>query len=188
MKEGRKINLGSKYPAFAWDVEQGMNGVLGSNSIYTRSELDVQYKMPLRGGDLLYMRFGAGGYFYTKDVYFVDYSFLKQSNLPLERSEELGGVFQLLDSEWYNAANKYARAHFTYEAPFLSLQKLFPRVKFFQNEYIYYNVLFMSHLCPYMELGYGVATPYVDMELFISSQNVKMHRVGYKITLSLFED
>ena len=188
MKEGRKINLGSKYPAFAWDVEQGMNGVLGSNSIYTRSELDVQYKMPLRGGDLLYMRFGAGGYFYTKDVYFVDYSFLKQSNLPLERSEELGGVFQLLDSEWYNAANKYARAHFTYEAPFLSLQKLFPRVKFFQNEYIYYNVLFMSHLCPYMELGYGVATPYVDMGLFISSQNVKMHRVGYKITLSLFED
>ena len=46
----------------------------------------------------------------------------------------------------------------------------------------------MSHLCPYMELGYGVATPYVDMGLFISSQNVKMHRVGYKITLSLFED
>jgi hypothetical protein len=118
----------------------------------------------------------------------VDYSFLKQSNLPVERSEELGGVFQLLDSEWYNAANKYARVHLTYDAPFLSLQKLFPRVKLFQNEYIYYNMLFMSHLHPYMELGYGVATPYVNMGLFVSSQNQQMHRVGYKISLSLFAD
>ncbi len=188
MKEGRKINLDSKYPVFAWDVEQGMNGVFGSNSIYTRSELDVQYKMGVGDGNSLYMRFGVGGYFYTKDVYFVDYSFLKHSNLPLERSEELGGVFQLLDSEWYNAANKYARAHLTYEAPFLSLQKLFPRVRLFQNEYIYYNMLFISHLCPYMELGYGVSTPYVDMGLFVSSQNTKIHRIGYKITLSLFTD
>ena len=188
MKEGRKINLGSRYPVFAWDVEQGMNKVLGSNSIYTRSEFDVQYKMGLLSGNLLYMRLGAGGYFYTKDVYFVDYSFLKQSNLPVERSEELGGVFQLLDSEWYNAANKYARAHLTYEAPFLSLQQLFPRVKLFQNEYIYYNMLFMSHLHPYMELGYGVATPYVNMGLFVSSQNLQIHRVGYKISLSLFAD
>ena len=186
MKEGRKINLGSKYPVVAWDVEQGMNGVFGSNSIYARSELDVQYKLGLRDGNVLYMRFGAGGYFYTKDVYFVDYSFLKQNNLPLERSEELGGVFQLLDSDWYNAANKYARAHLTYEAHFLSLQKMFPRVRLFQNEYIYYNMLFISHLCPYMELGYGVSTPYVDMGLFVSSQNAKIHRLGYKITLSLF--
>lgn len=188
MKEGRKINLGSKYPVFAWDVEQGVNGVLGSNSIYTRSELDVQYKLGVKDGNVLYLRFGAGGYFYTKDVYFVDYSFLKPSNLPLERSEELGGVFQLLDSEWYNAANKYARAHMTYEAPFLSLQKLFPRVKLFQNEYIYYNMLFISHLHPYMELGYGVATPYVNMGLFVSSQNLQIHRIGYKISLSLFAD
>ena len=186
IKEGRKVNLGSNYPVVVWDVEQGMNGVFGSNNIYARSELDVQYKMGVRGGNKLYLRFGAGGYFYTKDVYFVDYSFLKQNNLPLERSEELGGVFQLLDSEWYNAANKYIRGHLTYEAPFLSLQKLFPRIRLFQNEYVYCNLLFLSHLCPYMELGYGVATPYVDMGLFVSSQNAQMHRVGYKITISLF--
>lgn len=188
MKGDEKINLGSEAPVVAWDVEQGVNGLLGSTSIYTRSELDVQYKWGRRSGDVLYLRFGAGGYFYTKNVYFVDYSFLKQSNLPLERSEELGGVFQLLDSEWYNAENKYLRAHLTYEAPFLTLHKLFPRMKLFQNEYIYYNVLFISHLHPYMELGYGVATPYVDMGLFVSSQNMKMHRVGYKVSFSLFSD
>ena len=188
MDGGKKVNLGSRYPVFALDVEQGVNGVLGSNSVYTRSELDVQYKAATRGGNTLYMRFGAGGYFYTKDVYFVDYSFLKSNNLPVERSEELGGVFQLLDSEWYNAANKYVRANFTYESVYGSLQKLFPRVKLFQNEYIYCNVLFLSKLCPYMEVGYGVATPYLDMGLFISSQNAQLHKVGYKIAFSLFSD
>ena len=184
----RKVNIGSKHPTISLDVEQGVNGILGSNSIYTRSELDVQYKLPLRPTVNLYMRFGTGGYIYTKDVYFVDYAFLKSNNLPLERSEELGGVFQLLDSEWYNAANKYLRANFTYETAYHSLQKLFPRIKLLKNEYIYYNILFLSKLCPYMELGYGVATPYVDMGLFVSSQNGKMHRIGYKISFSLFSD
>lgn len=188
MNGNKKINLGSRYPVIAWDVEQGINGVLGSNSIYFRSELDVQYNWDRRNGNVLYLRFGAGGYFYTKDVYFVDYAFLKQNNLPVERSEELGGVFQLLDSEWYNAADKYVRAHFTYEIPFFSLQKLLPHIKLFQSEYLYYNILFISHLKPYMEFGYGVATPYVDMGVFVSSQNEDLHRIGYKISFSLFSD
>lgn len=188
MKGNEKINLGSQYPVVVWDVEQGVGGVLGSTGTYTRSELDVQYKLGRKNGNVLYLRFGAGGYFHTKNVYFVDYSFLKQSNLPIERNEELGGVFQLLDSEWYNAENKYLRGHFTYEAPFLSLQKIFPRVKLFKNEFVYCNMLIISHLRPYMEFGYGVATPYVDMGLFVSSQNMKMHRVGYKINFSLFDD
>ncbi len=184
----RKINIGSKYPTISWDVEQGVNGILGSNSIYTRSELDVQYKLPIHTGNKLYMRLGAGGYFYTKDVYFVDYAFLKSNNLPLDRSEELGGVFQLLDSEWYNAAKKYLRTNLTYETTYHSLQKLFPRIKFLQNEYIYYNMLFLSRLNPYIEVGYGIATPYLDMGLFVSSQNGKMHRIGYKISFSLFSN
>lgn len=188
MDGNRKVNIGSRYPTVSWDVEQGINGVLGANSIYTRSELDVQYKMPIQTSNNLYMRFGAGGYFYTKDVYFVDYTFLKSNNLPLERSEELGGVFQLLDSEWYNAAKKYLRANFTYETTYHSLQKLLPRIRFLQNEYIYYNILFLSQLSPYMELGYGVATPYLDMGLFVSSQNGEFHRIGYKISFSLFSN
>ncbi len=188
MNGGRKINLGSSHPVVAWDVEQGMSGVLGSNSKYMRSELDVQYHCGVKGGNTLYLRFGAGGYFYTKDVYFVDYSFLKQNNLPVNRSEELGGVFQLLDSEWYNSASKYLRANATLEAPFLVLHRLFPQTKYLQNEYIYYNVLFISQLHPYMEAGYGVATPYVDAGLFVSSQNLKPHRIGCKISFSLFSD
>ena len=188
MNGANKINLGSSYPVVAWDVEQGMDGVLGSNSKYVRSELDVQYHLGVKEGNTLYLRFGAGGYFYTKDVYFVDYSFLKQSNLPVNRSEELGGVFQLLDSEWYNSASKYLRANLTYETPFLAFHKMLPKFKLIQNEYVYYNILFISHLHPYMEAGYGIATPYVDMGLFVSLQNFEPHRVGCKVSFSLFSD
>ena len=97
-------------------------------------------------------------------------------------------VINKVSNIYYNAENKYLRGHLTYEAPFLSLQKMFPRVKLFKNEFVYCNMLIISHLRPYMEFGYGVATPYVDMGLFVSSQNMKMHRVGYKINFSLFDD
>lgn len=185
---GRKVNVGSKQPRFMLDVEQGTRGVLGSNSVYTRAEFDVQYRKKVNAGDVLYMRFGGGGYFYTKDVYFVDYAFLHDDNLPVDWNDEIGGVFQLLDGEWYNAAKKYLRANFSYESPFLVFQKLLPQVRFIKHERIYLNLLAISHLRPYSEYGYGIETPYVDMGLFMSFENTKFHKVGYKITISLFRD
>lgn len=188
IKDGRKINIGSRMPRFSLDVEQGISKVFGSDGAYTRAEADVQYNMPMNGDAHLYLRVGGGGYFHTNDVYFADYAFLRENNLPVERSDELGGVFQLLDSEWYNAAKKYFRAHATYESPFFILQRLLPKARIIKNERIYANVLFMSHLTPYTEFGYGVDTPYADVGFFVSCKNHKFHSVGYKITLSLFRD
>ncbi len=185
---GRKVNVGSKLPRFSLDVEQGTNGVLGSNSVYTRAELDMQYRKRINGSDVLYMRFGGGGYFYTKDVYFVDYAFLHNNNLPIDWNDEIGGVFQLLDGEWYNSANKYLRANFAYESPFLLFQKMLPQVRFIKHERIYLNLLAISHLRPYSEWGYGIETPYIDVGLFASFENAKFHRVGYKFTISIFRD
>ncbi len=185
---GRKVNVGSKSPRFSLDIEQGTHGVLGSNSVYTRAEIDMQYRKKVNSSDILYMRFGGGGYFYTKDVYFVDYAFLHNDNLPLNWNDEIGGVFQLLDGEWYNSAKKYLRANFTYESPFLLFQKMLPQVRFIKHERIYLNLLTISHLHPYSELGYGVETPYVDVGVFASFENAKFHKVGYKFTISIFRD
>ncbi len=188
IRNGRKVNVASRYPRFSVDVGQGVRGILGSNSVYTRAELDVQYRYRVNGNNVLYMRFGGGGYLYTKDVYFVDYTFLKSNNLPVNRNDEIGGVFQLLDSEWYNSANKYVRMNFTYESPFLAFQKLFPRIRFIEHERIYLNMLGISHLRPYSEIGYGIETPYIDIGLFVSVRNTEFYKVGYKVTLSLFRD
>lgn len=185
---GKKVNIGSLAPRFALDVEQGVSGLFGSNGVYTRAEFDAQYRCRLSSSASLYMRFGAGGYFYTKDIYFVNYSFLKNNLLPLDKGDDVRGEFQLLSSEWYNSANKYIRAAVAYESPFLAVQKLLPSARFVKNEALYCNVLFISHLLPYTELGYGVETPYVNLGFFVSFENAEFGRLGYKISFSLFDN
>lgn len=188
IKGTRKVNIGSRLPRFSLDVEQGIHGILGSTGTYTRAELDVQYNLKINESDALFLRAGGGGFFYTKNTYFVDYAFLRHNSLPVDRSDELDGVFQLLDSEWYNAANKYFRTNVTYQSPFFVLQRILPRVNFIKNERLYLNTLFISHLTPYSELGYGVGTPYIDLGLFVCGKNHKFHKIGFRINVSLFRD
>ena len=185
---GKKMNIGSLAPRFALDVEQGVSGVFGSAGVYTRAEFDAQYRCRLSSSASLYMRFGAGGYFYTKDIYFVNYSFLKNNLLPLDKGDDVRGEFQLLGGEWYNSANKYIRAAVAYESPFLALQKIIPSARFVKNEALYCNVLFISHLLPYTEFGYGIETPYVNLGFFVSFENVEFGRLGYKLSFSLFDN
>ena len=188
IKGTRKVNIGSRLPRFSFDIEQGVDGVLGSSGTYTRAELDVQYNFKINESDALFLRAGGGGFFYTKNTYFVDYAFLRHNSLPVDRSDELDGVFQLLDSEWYNAANKYFRTNVTYLSPFFVLQRILPRVNFIKNERLYLNMLFISHLTPYSEFGYGVGTPYIDLGLFVCGKNHQFHKIGFRVNVSLFRD
>lgn len=188
IKGTRKVNIGSRLPRFSFDIEQGVDGVLGSSGTYTRAELDAQYNFKINESDALFLRAGGGGFFYTKNTYFVDYAFLRHNSLPVDRSDELDGVFQLLDSEWYNAANKYFRTNVTYLSPFFVLQRILPRVNFIKNERLYLNMLFISHLTPYSEFGYGVGTPYIDLGLFVCGKNHQFHKIGFRVNVSLFRD
>ena len=184
----KKVNLGSRMPRFSLDIEQGVRGPLDSKSVYTRAEFDVQYKHRLSSSATLNTRLGFGGYLYEKDLYFINYTFLKDNILPLDKDDELSGVFQLLDGEWYNSANRYFRANAAYVSPFLVWQKMLPQVKFIKNEMLFFNLLFISKLHPYCEVGYGVETPYVDLGIFAGFENTSFHKIGCKITISLFED
>lgn len=186
--DGRKVNVGSLAPRFAFDVEQGISGVMGSHGVYTRAELDMQYKRRITSSGSLYLRAGGGGYFHTKDIYFVKYAFLKDNPLPLDRDDEASGVFQLLGREWYNSASNYARINASYSSPFMLLQRIVPRASFIKNESMYAGLLFISHLCPYWECGYGVETPYIDAGLFIGFENENFSRVGCKVSFSLFKE
>lgn len=188
VRDGRKVNVGSLAPRFAFDVEQGISGVMGSHGVYTRAELDVQYKRRITSSGSLYLRAGGGGYFHTKDIYFVKYAFLKDNPLPLDRDDEASGVFQLLGREWYNSASNYARINASYSSPFMLLQRIVPRASFIKNESMYAGLLFISHLCPYWECGYGVETPYIDAGLFIGFENENFSRVGCKVSFSLFKE
>lgn len=186
--DGRKVNLGSRAPRFTAEVEQGISGVFGSLGSYTRAEFDVQYKRSVSSASSLYMRMAAGGYFRADDIYFVDYSFLRNNLLPLDKEDETSGAFQLLDREWYNSADRYLSLNASYESPFLFMQKIIPSAHFIKSEALYANMLFISHLLPYWECGYGVETPYVNIGLFAGFERATFLKFGYKVSFSLFKE
>ena len=186
MNGKRKINLHSLYPTFSVDYERGIKGVFKSTGEYERIEFDLQHQIRLGLMRNIYYRFGFGAFTNQDELYFVDFANFSRHNLPVGWNDEIGGVFQVLDSRWYNSSRRYVRGHFTYEAPFLILRHLMKYTRYVQNERIYISALSMPHLQPYLEVGYGIGTHIFDVGVFVSSENWKFGGIGCKFTFELF--
>ncbi len=186
MNGKRKINLYSHYPTFSVDWERGVKGVLKSTGRYERWEFDVQQEFKLGGMRSLFYRLGCGAFTDQGDMYFVDFANFTRDNLPIGWNDEIGGVFQLLDRRWYNSSNKYIRGHVTYETPFLIFRHVRKYTSVIQNERLYGSALYVPHLLPYIELGYGVGTHIFDLGIFVSSINGQLDTIGCKFTFELF--
>ncbi|MCM1107813.1 MAG: DUF5686 family protein [Clostridium sp.] len=186
MNGKQKVNLGTRFPVVITDYERGLRGLFDSSIVYERMELDIQHKIRLGVTRNLFYRLGFGLFTNQEQTYFVDFENFRSNNLPLNWNDDIGGVFQALDSRWYNASNHYVRAHLVYESPFLVLRHLMKYSGYVQNERLYLNVLSMPHLRPYIELGYGIGTHVFDMGLFVSSRNYSNIGFGWKFTFELF--
>lgn len=185
MNGNRKINVGSRFPTFVIDYERGIR-VLDYSNQYERFEFSAEQKIRVR--DLHTIAYHIGGGFFTNqdDMYFVDYVNFANRNLPQGWNDDIGGTFQMLDSRWYNASRHYFRGNMTYETPFLLLYPVSKLLSFIQKERIYAGILFMPHLNPYLELGYGVGTHLFDFGVFIGNEKGKFTSVGCKFTFELF--
>ena len=188
MDDNRKIYLHSKYPTISFDYERGIKGVLGSNGSYERMEMDIQQHIPLPCLSSFYYRYGGGLFTEQKTVYFVDFSNFNRSYLPMGWSDDISGSFHLLDNDWYNSSRWYARAHFTYESPFIILPRLNRLLGIVHGECLYVSALATTHLHPYIELGYGIRTFLFNAGIFTSNVNGKFHEIGCKFTFELFRD
>lgn len=186
MNGKRKINLHSDFPTLTLDWERGIDGVFGSTGSYERFEFDLQHQISLGLMRTLYYRIGCGAFTKQKQMYFVDFANFSRRNLPIGWNDEIGGVFQNLDSRWYNSSREYVRGNITYEAPFLLLPLLFKNTRYVLNERLYFGTVVMPHLNPYLEVGYGIGTHIFDVGIFASSINGKFDQVGFKITFELF--
>lgn len=186
MDGNRKMYLPSKYPTISFDYERGIKGVLGSNGSYERIEADVQQRISLPRLSSLYYRYGGGLFTEQKSVYFVDFVNFSRSYLPAGWTDDISGSFHLLDNDWYNSSNWYARAHFTYESPFIILPRLNRMLGAVHSECLYFSVLGTTHLHPYVEVGYGIRTFLFDAGFFVSNVNGQFHEVGCKFTFELF--
>ena len=129
---------------------------------------------------------GAGMFTNQSDMYFVDYAHFANLNLPQGWNDDIGGTFQMLDGRWYNASSHYIRGNLTFEAPFILLYPVTRLLSFVQKERIYAGVLFMPHLNPYLEFGYGFATHLFDVGVFIGNEKGKFTSLGCKFTFELF--
>ncbi len=185
-KGRRKMIVGSRMPTFSIDYERGLKGVFGSTGKHERWEMDIQQNVKL--GNIRSIGYRVGGGMFTKqdNMYFVDFANFARRNLPEGWNDDIGGTFQLLDGRWYNSARQYWRANISYESPFILLKTLNRWLGMVQQERIYAGILFMPHLTPYTELGYGIGTHIFDAGIFVSSINGKFSEVGCKFTFELF--
>ena len=185
MNGNRKTDVGSHYPTFVADFERGIP-IMHNSGSYSRLELSAEQRIRIRDIHSINYHIGGGFFTHTKDMYFVDYVDFADRNLPQGWSDDIGGTFQMLDGRWYNASRHYMRGNVTYETPFLLLYPVSRLLSFIQKERIYAGVLFMPHLNPYLEMGYGFATHLFDMGLFVGNEQGKFTSVGCKFTFELF--
>ena len=188
MNGNRKMNIGSSMPTFIFDYEKGLKGVLGSTDAHERMEFDIQQILELSRIRSLAYRVGFGTFTHMDNMYFVDFVNFARSNLPEGWNDEIGGTFQLLDRRWYNSSRQYWRGNLTYESPFILLRPFNRWLGKVQQERLYGGILFMPHLNPYLEFGYGIGTHVFDVGAFVSFINGKYDTIGFKFTFELFND
>ena len=188
MNGRRKMNVGSSMPTFILDYERGFKGLFNSNDEHERLEFEVQQKIKLNKIRTLSYRAGVGAFTKMDNIYFVDFVNFKRSNIPDDWNDEIGGTFHLLDRHWYNSSTQYLRGNVTYESPFILLRPLNRWLGMIQQERLYGGILFMPHLNPYVEVGYGIGTHIFDAGVFVNSMNGKFDTIGFKFTFELFND
>jgi hypothetical protein len=181
----RKEYVGSYCPTFSLKYARGIKGIWESSSDYERIEIDIQQKIPVGLMSSFQYYLGGGCFTNTKSIYFADFRNFQNHHFPQSWSDPIGGVFHLLNGEWYNASNSYIQAHFMYESPFVFL-KLFKGIsKDILSERLYVSQLYTPALPSYTEIGLGVGNFFLNAGAFISLNRGKFQSFGVKTVFEL---
>ena len=175
-------------PIITADYERGIHAGKADMK-YERFEFDVSWVKRFYSLRSLSLRLGNG--FYTsksKNSYFLDYSNFRDENIPGGWNDDWTGEFQMLNSNWYNVSEYYARANVTYESPLMILSRIPYVGRLMEMERIYMNMLFVEHLHPYIEYGYGFTNRFFSMGVFMATRNEKFEGFGFRFGFELFRD
>ena len=181
----RKEYVSSYFPTVSAQCAWGMKGILGSNSNYMQLEADIQQKISLGLMNSFQYYISGGSFLNTHSLYFADFNLFQKRNFPKSWDDPIGGVFQLLRGEWYNASRSYAQAHLIYEFPYM-LSRMFRNLtEDIINERIYLSQLYTPILPCYTEVGYGIGNFIGDAGIFVSFVKGKYDSIGAKFTFSM---
>lgn len=184
----RKEYVHSYYPTIAIEFARGIPGVGKSLGNYGRVEIDLHQSISL--GLLRLLNYHLSGGFYTmkKSTYFADFQYFTRHNFPDSWNDRIGGVFNLLKREWFNAADRYVQAHFMYQSPFILFQLFKPSAsKYIFSERFYVSQLWTPVLPSYTEVGYGFGNHIFNIALFAGFDRWKYEGIGLKFAFELFQ-
>ncbi len=119
----RKINIGSGAPAFGLSIAQGIEGIGGSDTEFTKWRFSVSDNLNLKLGGRLNYRLAAGGFLNAGKVFLPDYQHF-MGNQQSIASAYLSS-FQLMPYYAFSNTEKfYATAHLEYHLNGLVTNKI----------------------------------------------------------------
>ena len=179
--DGRqKIYERSPFPTFKLELSRSFQHILGSTTEYDRIEFDISQNISFGLRHSLQYHVGAGKFINQKTEYFADFVYFSKSNFPENWNDGLGGIFNLLSRDLYNASDSYIQAHTMFEAPFLILKNIPFVSDFAENERIYLSQLYTPQIVSYTELGYGIGNRFFNAGFFTSFHKTEFRQVGVR--------
>lgn len=179
--EGRqKIYVRSSFPTFKLELSRSFQNILSSTSEYNRVEFDINQNIPIGLMHSFQYHLGAGVFINQKTEYFADFVYFSKSNFPENWDDGLGGVFNLLGRNLYNASDSYIQSHYMFETPFLILKNIPFVSDFADKERIYLSQLYTPQIISYIELGYGIGNRYFNAGIFGSFHKIKFRNIGVR--------
>lgn len=179
--EGRqKIYVRSQFPTFKVELSRSFQNILGSTSEYNRIEIDVSQNIPIGLVHSLHYHIGAGEFINQKTEYFADFVYFSRKNFPENWNDRLGGGFNLLERNLYNATDSYIQAHLMFETPFLILKNIPFISEFADKERIYVSQLYTPYINSYSEIGYGIGNRFFNAGVFSSFHKTDFRKLGVR--------
>lgn len=182
INNNEKRYIRSNYPTFSIEWAMGAPNIFNASSDYQRIEFDIEQMINLGISKKFSYHFSTGSFINQKSTYFASFKYFKKRYFPSSWDDDLGGSFQLLDQEWFNASSYYAQAFFMFESPFLLLPYLKSTSRFILKERFYFATMTSKALPHYSEAGYGIGNQYFDIGAFFSFMKGKFNEFGIKIS------
>ncbi|MCE5204570.1 MAG: DUF5686 family protein [Porphyromonadaceae bacterium] len=184
--EGRqKIYERSSFPTFKLELSRSFLGVLGSTSQYNRIEFDISHHIPFGLRHSLQYHLGTGSFINQRTEYFADFVYFSKYNFSKNWDDGLGGNFNLLNRELYNASDSYIQGHIMFETPFLILKNINFVSDFADKERIYFSQLYTPQIISYTELGYGIGNRFFNAGFFCSFHRDQFKELGVRAAFEL---